>query len=113
LEGSILGDIIGVHILNQVDFSSYISYRYTSLSGLTSEEAYARGDLNGDFKNDAHDFILFRGSYNDENGEGAFESALAGVPEPATISLIIATGIVAAAGRRFPRRGVGRAPPTT
>ena len=73
---------------------------YTGLSGLTAAEAYARGDLNGDFKNDASDFILFRRSYDDENGAGAFESALGSVPEPSATGLLVAGGIALLAGRR-------------
>jgi hypothetical protein len=100
LEGFILGDLNDDHVLNLVDFSTYISYMHTNLSGLSAAEAYARGDLNGDFKNDGHDFILFRGSYNDENGAGAFEAALGGVPEPGATGVLVVAGIVLNSGWR-------------
>ncbi len=100
LQGYIFGDLNSDHMFDITDFSIYISYMYTNLSALTPEEAYARGDLNGDFKNDANDFILFRAAYNAEHGAGAFEAALAGVPEPTTMSLLLIVGALADVRRR-------------
>lgn len=88
LQGTIFGDLNGDRQLNLADFEIYIANMYTDLSGLAPSQAYTRGDLNGDLKNDANDFSIFRTSYDDENGAGTFEAALAGVPEPQTVCLL-------------------------
>jgi hypothetical protein len=86
LQGMIEGDLNGDRALDLADFAIYISYMHTNLNTLSAEQAYARGDLNGDFTNDAQDFFLFRAAYNETNGSGSFEAALASVPEPVPVT---------------------------
>ncbi len=74
--------------LNLMDFQLYLSGLNTDLSGLTSLEAYQRGDLNGDLANNFLDFRLFQAGYDEWNGSGAFATALA-VPEPALGHLLL------------------------
>ena len=102
LQGQVLGDVNGDHMLNLDDFIIYIANMHTNLGGLTAAQAYARGDLNGDLKNNAADFILFRGAYNDTTGDGAFEAALASVPEPGVTCLLLIVWI--STGPRWRRK---------
>ncbi|HEX2476449.1 MAG TPA: PQQ-dependent sugar dehydrogenase [Lacipirellulaceae bacterium] len=71
------------------DWAIFLANGYTNLNGLSQAEAYGRGDLDGDGDNDRADFQLFKLDYNAVNGSGAFEAMLAGVPEPASLALII------------------------
>jgi hypothetical protein len=100
LQGQVLGDLNGDHMLDILDFTIYAANMYTNLVGLTPEQAYGRGDLNGDLKNNGTDFVIFRGAYNDMNGDGAFEAALASVPEPSAILLCTVAVVVIGARRR-------------
>jgi hypothetical protein len=97
LQGQVMGDVNGDHMLNLDDFIIYIANMHTNLGGLSPAQAYARGDLNGDLKNNAADFILFRRAYNETLGDGAFEAALASVPEPSVTCLLLLAGISASA----------------
>jgi hypothetical protein len=62
------------------------------MTALSAAEAYQMGDLDGDFDNDIHDFILFRKAYEAENGGGSFAAMVAAsaVPEPSSIMLLAA-----------------------
>lgn len=79
--------------LDLLDFQLYLSGLNTDLSGLTSLEAYQRGDLNGDFANNFLDFRLFQAGYDEWNGAGAFAAALA-VPEPALGHLVLLAALI-------------------
>jgi hypothetical protein len=59
----------------------------TDLSGLTPQQAYALGDLNGDSRNDIYDFPIFRQAYDNAHGLGAFNAAVARIPEPSSLAL--------------------------
>jgi hypothetical protein len=88
----ILGDLNGDGEILFDDFQTYIQHMYTDLSGLSTSEAYAFGDLNGDGHNNLSDFVIFRQSYDEFNGAGAFDNAMAGVPEPnAAVLLLLST----------------------
>jgi hypothetical protein len=50
--------------------------------------SYVFGDLDGDQDNDVQDFRLFKADYIAANGAAAF-AALAGVPEPASVCLLV------------------------
>ena len=56
--------------------------------------AYGLGDINLDGMVDGDDFDEFKVAYNAANGGGAFEVLLAGVPEPTSLLLIAAGGLV-------------------
>jgi len=76
------------------DWSIFVAHSHSDLSGLSRAEAYASGDLDGDGDNDYGDFLLFKSVFDAVNGEGAFEAAVLGVPEPS--ALLLAVGSVAA-----------------
>jgi hypothetical protein len=95
------GDLNRDGSVNLSDFSLYISGLHTDLSGLSAEEALARGDLNGDFLNNHADFVVFKNAYDAANGAGALMAALE-APEPAGIAAMAIGGIGAMlTGRAF------------
>ena len=60
------------------------------------------GDLNGDFKNNHADFVIFKTAFEAANGTGSFASALTSVPEPSGLLLMAcATCGWPIAGRRL------------
>ncbi|TWT94119.1 hypothetical protein Pla108_38310 [Botrimarina colliarenosi] len=63
---------------------------HSSFAGLTSQEAYSRGDINGDLKADFADFTVFRRMYDEWNGAGAFAALT--IPEPS--GLLVASGLL-------------------
>jgi len=78
----VAGDLDGDGDLDLDDFGSYLSGLHADLSGLTAEQARAKGDLTGDLKNDFEDFVLFRKAYDMAHGAGAFVALSSDVPEP-------------------------------
>ena len=71
----------------------------SDVSSLTSFEAYLEGDSNDDGFVNTSDFRLFKGLYEADNGLGSF-AALAAVPEPSTVLLLMAGILVAPHVRR-------------
>lgn len=94
-------DLNGDGDLNLADYQMFLQGLHADLSGLTTEEAYQMGDLNGDLLNDFADFTLFRQAYDQWNGPGALAAALA-VPEPST-ALMIIVGVLPCASRNLAR----------
>jgi hypothetical protein len=74
--------------LDFLDYQQYLSGLHVNLTDLTAAQAYALGDLNGDFQNDFFDFQLFRQSYDEWNGQGAFAEAF-NIPEPTAMALFV------------------------
>ncbi|MCC6492743.1 MAG: metallophosphoesterase [Pirellulales bacterium] len=75
--------------LTVADWTILRTWQHASMAGLTLAEAAARGDLNGDLRNDHEDFVLFKSAYESTYGAGSFE-ALLSVPEPSAWALIAA-----------------------
>jgi hypothetical protein len=71
------------------------TWQHQSLAGLTLAEAAARGDLNGDLRNDHEDFVLFKSAFEATNGLGSFAAMLL-VPEPAvsTMAMVALLGVM-------------------
>jgi alpha-L-fucosidase len=70
------------------DWQLYIAGVGADLSGLTPLEAFQRGDMNGDGKNDLKDFDRFVTAYDGVHGAGSFAAMIyANVPEPTVFSL--------------------------
>lgn len=90
---SVFADLNGSCTLNVDDWTQFRTWQLANLTGLTRAQAYAKGDLNGDLRNDHADFVLFKDAYETSNGSGSFATMLAAVPEPATTSLIIVASI--------------------
>jgi hypothetical protein len=100
-----LGDLTGDGLVNRTDWTVFTNGYSVSLAGLTPSQAYALGDLNGDFIHDLKDFAAFRQAYDDNNGSGAFTQMLAAIPEPTTIvAVFIAFVLFPLRNRRPPRR---------
>jgi BNR repeat-containing family member len=102
LSGKVLGDLNGDNAVDMSDFADFIAAMYTDLSSLTAAQAYAKGDLNGDFSNNAEDFILFRQYYDAVHGAGSLRHALAVVPEPFATVMVGTTATVLAICYRRP-----------
>ena len=84
----IIGDLDDDDDIDLDDWLLYMSGLAVDLSGFTPEQRYAMGDLNFDTVNDFADFAIFKNSYNQYNGLGAFEAMLASVPEPGVLTLL-------------------------
>ena len=78
--------------INGADWTIFRTNQQTNLLSFSKAEAYAKGDLDGDLRNDHADFILFKQAYDVANGSGAFVGMLASVPEPTSIVLVMAAG---------------------
>jgi hypothetical protein len=75
-------------LINIADWNVFLANNGTNMSTLSDAESYAKGDLNGDQLSNYTDFRLFKTDFNAANGAGAFE-ALAGVPEPSSLVLML------------------------
>jgi hypothetical protein len=86
--------------IDQDDWSIFLMHNATDLSGLTPDQAYARGDLDGDLDNDYFDFRIFAGDFNSANGTGALNGNAARVPEPRSLILALLAGPLAVRRKR-------------
>lgn len=78
----IAGDLNADGVLDAADWGLLRDHQLADLTGLTSDQAFQQGDLNGDFRNDHADFVVFKQYFEATNGVGAFATMLASVPEP-------------------------------
>lgn len=84
-----LGDFNSSGTVDPDDFQTFLDGMHTNLSGLSIEQAYYKGDLNGDFKINFYDFLLFRSAYEADNGKGSFVGLDYRVPEPSNVALAV------------------------
>ena len=97
-----LADLNADQTLDTADWLIFIANAQVDMTGLTTEQSLALGDLDGDLDNDIDDFDLFRRAYEIAHPEpGAFQQMLAeaAVPEPAT-GLVLAFAAIGCATRR-------------
>ncbi len=97
----VFGDFNADSFVDAVDWNILRSNQLADLSGLSIDDAYLQGDLNGDRRNDHADFLAFKQLFDGRHGAGAFAAMLAGVPEPAARTLM-AIALAAAFRRRRP-----------
>jgi endonuclease/exonuclease/phosphatase family metal-dependent hydrolase len=96
----VLGDLTGNCVVNSGDWVQFRTNQQANMTGLTQSQAYAKGDMNGDFKNNHADFVIFKAAYEDANGAGSFANMLNSVPEPATTAILAWTTVAWFRGRR-------------
>ncbi|MBN1854206.1 MAG: PEP-CTERM sorting domain-containing protein [Pirellulales bacterium] len=84
-----MGDLNFDNEITVLDWQIYKAGIRQNLAGLSIAESYKKGDLDGDGDNDLVDFGIFRGAYDVANGSGAFDAMVAGVPEPASLVLLV------------------------
>ena len=99
-------DLVDDDVLDYQDWLVFQANHLTDLSGYSSAEQAARGDLDGDGLNDFSDFRLFKTYYNEyyellglvEEGADPFSAMVAGlaVPEPSSVLLVL-TGLASLA----------------
>jgi hypothetical protein len=94
------GDLNGDCALDVADWMLLRNNQHSDMAGLTLAEAFARGDLNGDFLNNHADFVLFKTAFESTNGAGSFVAMLA-VPEPAAIVFMLSSIACLALRRPF------------
>jgi hypothetical protein len=99
-----VADLDSDHDVDIDDFNQFLAGIHTDLTGLTPEEAYEKGDLNGDMLSNFADYLIFRDAYNMAQGAGAFDALVANVPEPGSWGVIALGGLggLGACGRRLP-----------
>ena len=95
-------DLTGDMRVDADDALRFLQFFSTSLTGLTAEQAFSRGDINGDFLSDHADFRIFKDAYGMHAGAIAFNDVLLRLPEPST-TIFIATAAVCAAMLRTQR----------
>jgi hypothetical protein len=95
-------DVNGDCSLDADDWVQFRGGQFADMTGLTLAEAFALGDLNGDFRNNHADFVIFKGAFEAAHGANAFAALFARVPEPSTKFLAI---VVACAGLTIRRAG--------
>ncbi|WP_425398639.1 hypothetical protein [Aeoliella sp.] len=62
--------------LDFLDWEKFRMGHLADLSAMTLNEAYLRGDLDGDLDNDEVDFAVFKQLYEHQHGAGAFTALL-------------------------------------
>lgn len=88
------GDLNVDGAITAADWTIFRTNFHADLSGLSLAEAYRLGDLNGDNQSSHADFVAFKSLYDSANGPGAFAAMIASVPEPSSLVITIAGGLV-------------------
>ena len=96
----LFGDLNGDVMITGIDWNLFKAGQGTDFDGMTTEQSYFFGDLDADLDHDLSDFLLFRGAFEDFNGEGSFADMLAGVPEPSTVVSAALSLLLTASVRR-------------
>ncbi len=97
---SLAGDFDANGLINVADWAILRANQHADLTGLSADDAWRLGDLNGDFRNDFADFAAFKTMFDGVNGAGSFAAMLA-VPEPAgAVVALIAIGFLAGSPKR-------------
>jgi hypothetical protein len=100
----IVGDLNGDGQITPADWSQFKAGQGSSFAGLTRMQAFAKGDLDGDFDHDLADFLVFRVAYNNAHGAGAFAALVGEVPEPATSAILLCAVMCFSFARRSAAR---------
>jgi endonuclease/exonuclease/phosphatase family metal-dependent hydrolase len=87
-----VADLSGDCHVGVEDWTQFRAGQQVNLTGLTPSQAHSMGDLNGDFRNDHADFVIFKTAFDAANGSGSFAEMLSAVPEPPGCLLSLLTG---------------------
>jgi glucose/arabinose dehydrogenase len=101
--GALLGDVDRSGGIDAGDWALVRNNFSADLTGLSTAQAMALGDLNADFRNDEVDFGLFKNAYEEFNGAGSF-AAMLQVPEPSSAVVVVTLTTALAIARRRDRR---------
>ena len=93
---NVIGDMNNDELIQVDDWLAFRAILNSEITAATLIEAEDQGDLNFDLKVDKYDFLLFKAAFDEANGPGALDAAVANVPEPST--LVCAVVCVATAG---------------
>ena len=88
------GDLNGDCMFAASDWMQFRSGQHADLTGLPGRAAYALGDLNGDYRNDHADFVMFKTAFEAANGSGTFTELLSTVPEPPALVFVAVSACV-------------------
>ena len=88
----ILGDLNEDQLINLNDWLVFTQWLGANVPNIA--------DLNGDGRTDHPDFVMFQDIFDSHNGDGAFDSMLASIPEPSAGGLLVAGLCMMAIRRR-------------
>jgi len=97
-----VGDLNSNGTINSSDWMIFNANQSVDLTGKSLAEAYRLGDLNGDFKNNHADFVIFKEAFDATNGFGSFVAMVNSIPEPSTTLLVLVGGLFAMPMMRRP-----------
>jgi glycerophosphoryl diester phosphodiesterase len=89
IQASRTADLNMDNVADATDWLAYNAGRGVDLMGLSLDEAYQMGDMDGDFDNDITDFVKFKALFQQAQVTGSFESFVA-TPEPNAGTLFVA-----------------------
>jgi hypothetical protein len=85
----VAGDLNGDGSIDLDDWSAFKAGQGVVNAGMTDVAAYRLGDMDGNGQHDLNDFDLFAEAFDTANGAGSLATALASVPEPASVGLLL------------------------
>jgi hypothetical protein len=100
---TVFGDFNNSGTVTAADWVVMRTNQLSDLSAMTLPQSYAKGDINGDKRNDHADFVMFKALFDGLNGPGAF-AAIMNAPEPSSLVVLLA-GLAALPAMRRARRG--------
>jgi glycerophosphoryl diester phosphodiesterase len=89
IQASRTADLNMDNVVDAADWLAYNAGRGVDLAGLSLDEAYQMGDMDGDFDNDIADFVKFKTLFQQAHGTDSFQS-FAAAPEPNVMTLLVA-----------------------
>jgi hypothetical protein len=105
------GDLNGDHEIDVADWNAFKAGQGRVNNTMTQVQAYRLGDMDRDLDRDLFDFGLFKTAFDAENGAGAFDAMVAGIPEPGSLALVAVGSLVCCGVRRRARRTISTPSP--
>jgi PEP-CTERM motif len=101
----LLGDLDNSGAVGINDYKKFSMNLHTDVSTLGQAEAYLRGDMNGDLQINYADFAAFSAAFENA-GNGSLAAALARIPEPSTVLLVVVAMFMMGSMRLINRRQI-------